>query len=56
KAEMSDTIYDNVIGTKTKGINRDRVEMMVEIYESVDCVRDHDFRTETNTHQPLQHT
>ncbi|XP_050977782.1 C-type lectin domain family 4 member M [Labeo rohita] len=50
---MSGTIYDNVIGTETEGINRERVEMTVEIY---DCVRDHDFRTETNTHQPLQLT
>ncbi|KAI2659828.1 C-type lectin domain family 4 member M [Labeo rohita] len=56
KTEMSDTIYDNVIETETEGINRERVEMTVEIYESADCVRDHDFRTETNTHQPLQPT
>ncbi len=51
---MSDTIYDNVIGTETEGINRERVEMTVDIYESADCVRDHDLRTETNTHKPLQ--
>uniref|UniRef100_A0A673HN71 C-type lectin domain-containing protein n=1 Tax=Sinocyclocheilus rhinocerous TaxID=307959 RepID=A0A673HN71_9TELE len=55
-AEMSDTIYDNVIRTETEGMKRERVEIMVDIYESVDHVRDHDFRTETNTHQPLQHT
>ncbi|XP_016358506.1 CD209 antigen-like protein C [Sinocyclocheilus anshuiensis] len=53
---MSDTIYDNVIRTETEGMKRERVEMMVDIYERVDHVRDHDFRTETNTHQPLQHT
>ncbi|XP_051766290.1 CD209 antigen-like protein C isoform X1 [Ctenopharyngodon idella] len=53
---MSDGIYDNVIRTESAGMNRERVEMTVEIYESADCVRDHDFRTETNTHQPLQRT
>ncbi|XP_016341399.1 CD209 antigen-like, partial [Sinocyclocheilus anshuiensis] len=48
---MSDAIYDDVIRTESE-----RVEMMVAIYERADCVRDHDFRTETNTHQPLQRT
>ncbi|XP_050977498.1 uncharacterized protein LOC127172293 [Labeo rohita] len=48
---MSDAIYDDVITTESE-----RVEMMVVIYESADCVRDHNFRTETNTHQPLQQT
>ncbi|XP_016095573.1 C-type lectin domain family 17, member A-like [Sinocyclocheilus grahami] len=48
---MSDAIYNDVIRTESE-----RVEMMVAIYESADCVRDHDFRTETNTHQPLQRT
>ncbi|XP_016383764.1 CD209 antigen-like protein C [Sinocyclocheilus rhinocerous] len=33
---MSDTIYDNVIGTETEGINRERVEMTVAIYEIAD--------------------
>uniref|UniRef100_A0A8C1C5G4 CD209 molecule n=2 Tax=Cyprinus carpio TaxID=7962 RepID=A0A8C1C5G4_CYPCA len=56
QVEMSDTIYDNVICTETEGMKRKRVEMTVAIYESADHVRDHDFRTETNTHQPLQHT
>ncbi len=50
---MSDTIYGIIIETETEGINRERAEMMVDIYESADRVRDHDFRTETNTHQPL---
>lgn len=45
---MFDGIYDD-----SEGMNRERVEMMVEIYEGADCVRDHDFRTNT---QPLQHT
>ncbi|KAK2871164.1 hypothetical protein Q8A67_023691 [Cirrhinus molitorella] len=53
---MSDGIYDNVIRTETEGENRERVEMTVAIYESADCVKEHDFRTETNTHQPPQHT
>ncbi|ROL54385.1 Transmembrane protein 135 [Anabarilius grahami] len=48
---MSDGIYDNVIRTESEGMDRERVEMTVEIYESADCVRDHDFRTETNTLQ-----
>lgn len=42
---MSD-IYEDVDG--------ERVEMMVNIYESADCVTDHDFQT--NTQQPLQQT
>ncbi|XP_048034468.1 CD209 antigen-like [Megalobrama amblycephala] len=50
---MSDGIYDDVIRTESEGMNRARVEMMVEIYKGADCVRDHDFRTNT---QPLQHT
>ncbi|XP_050977649.1 C-type lectin domain family 17, member A-like [Labeo rohita] len=48
---MSDAVYDDVIRTESQ-----RVEMMVAIYESVDCVRNLDFRTETNTHQPPQQT
>ncbi|KAK9976640.1 hypothetical protein ABG768_021845, partial [Culter alburnus] len=53
---MSDGIYDDVIRTESEGMNTDRMEMTVEIYESAEYVRDHDFRTETNTHQPLQRT
>ncbi|KAL0182508.1 hypothetical protein M9458_021883, partial [Cirrhinus mrigala] len=49
--EMSDAVYDDVIRTESE-----RVEKTVDIYESADCVRDHDFRTETKTHQPLQRT
>ncbi|XP_073685359.1 uncharacterized protein [Garra rufa] len=49
KNKMSDAIYDDVIRTESE-----RVEMTVAIYESADSVRDHDFETETNTHQPLQ--
>ncbi|KAG1930249.1 membrane-spanning 4-domains subfamily A member 8-like [Pimephales promelas] len=48
---MSDSIYNDVIGIESEGMQTERVEMTVEIYESV---RDHDFRTEINTHQPLQ--
>ncbi|XP_051748228.1 CD209 antigen-like protein E [Ctenopharyngodon idella] len=54
--KMSDGIYEDVIRTESERMNTDRVEMMVEIYESAECVTDHDFRTETNTHQPLQRT
>ncbi|XDV54192.1 hypothetical protein PO909_022541 [Leuciscus waleckii] len=53
---MSNDIYDDVIRNESNGMNRERVDMVVAIYESADCVRDHDFRTETNTHQPLQQT
>ncbi|ROL44498.1 C-type lectin domain family 4 member M [Anabarilius grahami] len=53
---MSDGINEDVIRTVSEGMKTDRMEMTVEIYESADCVRDHDFRTETNTHQPLQRT
>ncbi|XP_072526873.1 uncharacterized protein [Salminus brasiliensis] len=42
---MSLSVYDEVIGTEE--MNRgDRVEMVVEIYESVDAVRGHDPNTE----------
>ncbi|XP_077098899.1 uncharacterized protein LOC143750007 isoform X10 [Siphateles boraxobius] len=53
---MSDNIYDDLSGTESEGMKTDRMEMTVVIYESADCVRDHDFRTETNTHQPPQRT
>ncbi|XP_067249327.1 CD209 antigen-like protein C [Chanodichthys erythropterus] len=53
---MSDGIYEDVIRIESEGMNTDRMEMTVEIYESAECVRDHDFRTETNTPQPLQRT
>uniref|UniRef100_A0A8C1KK86 C-type lectin domain-containing protein n=1 Tax=Cyprinus carpio TaxID=7962 RepID=A0A8C1KK86_CYPCA len=49
--KMSDDIYDDVIRTESE-----RVEMMVAIYESADCVRDHNFLPETNKHRPLQQT
>ncbi|XP_042620472.1 CD209 antigen-like protein C [Cyprinus carpio] len=48
---MSDDIYDDVIITESE-----RVEMTVAIYESADCVRDHNFLPETNKHCPLQQT
>ncbi|XP_072525637.1 CD209 antigen-like protein C [Salminus brasiliensis] len=42
---MSLSVYDEVIGTEE--LNRgDRVEMVVEIYESADAVRGHDPNTE----------
>ncbi|CAM4572151.1 unnamed protein product [Leuciscus chuanchicus] len=51
---MSDSIYDDVIRTESEGRQTERLEMTVGIYESAESERDHDFRTETNTHQPLQ--
>ncbi|XP_048012032.1 asialoglycoprotein receptor 1-like [Megalobrama amblycephala] len=54
---MADGIYEDVIRTESERMNTDRMEMTVAIYESAEeYVRDHDFRTETNTHQPLQRT
>ncbi|XP_065146779.1 uncharacterized protein [Paramisgurnus dabryanus] len=53
---MGEIIYDNDVSTESEGMNRPRTEMMVPIYECTDSVRDHDFRTETNTHQQLQRT
>ncbi|XP_016095582.1 C-type lectin domain family 10 member A-like [Sinocyclocheilus grahami] len=54
---MSDTISDNVIGTETEGINRERVEMMVAIYEIADLLCVHINTNNTNytqeTHQLL---
>ncbi|XP_051971923.1 CD209 antigen-like [Xyrauchen texanus] len=56
---MSEVIYDNVIRVESLGMDRERVEMMVDIYELTDSARDHDYRTETDfnidTHQPLQY-
>ncbi|ROI89227.1 C-type lectin domain family 4 member E [Anabarilius grahami] len=51
---MSDGIYEDV--SESERMNTDRMEMIVEFYEGEEYVRDHDFRTETNTHQPLQRT
>uniref|UniRef100_A0A8C1GWX9 Zmp:0000000924 n=1 Tax=Cyprinus carpio TaxID=7962 RepID=A0A8C1GWX9_CYPCA len=53
---MSDDIYDDAFGTETEGMERERMEMTVDIYESADHVRDYDFKTETNTHKLLQPT
>jgi len=53
---MSEIIYDNVIRTESEAMKTERVEMTVAIYESSDCVGDHPFRIEKNTHQLLQHT
>uniref|UniRef100_A0A8C1UE60 Zmp:0000000924 n=1 Tax=Cyprinus carpio TaxID=7962 RepID=A0A8C1UE60_CYPCA len=50
---MSDAIYDDVI--RSEEMMRDRVEMTVDIYESADSVRDHDFTTKTNTNKPPPH-
>nr|XP_055063218.1 CD209 antigen-like protein C [Misgurnus anguillicaudatus] len=51
---MGEIIYNNVVSTESEGMNRERMEMMVDIYECADSVRDHDFNTETNTHQQHQ--
>ncbi|XP_026103528.1 CD209 antigen-like protein C [Carassius auratus] len=56
RAEMSDDICDDVIGTEFERMIKDREEMTVVKYESVDCVRDCDFRRQTKTLGPLQQT
>ncbi|XP_067254079.1 CD209 antigen-like protein E [Chanodichthys erythropterus] len=53
---MSDDIYNNVIKTGSEGMTTERVDMSVDIYESADCVGDHELRTETNIQQSPQHT
>ncbi|XP_051972787.1 CD209 antigen-like protein C [Xyrauchen texanus] len=57
---MSEVYYDNVNRVHSQGMDRVREEMKVDIYESADSVRDHNFRTETDlntkTQQPLQYT
>uniref|UniRef100_A0A673KJP5 C-type lectin domain-containing protein n=1 Tax=Sinocyclocheilus rhinocerous TaxID=307959 RepID=A0A673KJP5_9TELE len=49
--ELTGLMFD-----ETEKMKRKRVEMTVDIYESADHVRDYDFKTETNTHKPLQRT
>ncbi|XP_048037674.1 uncharacterized protein si:ch211-193e13.5 [Megalobrama amblycephala] len=57
RSEITEVIYDDVMMTETVEMDRgERVEMMVDIYESADTVRHHDLRTNTERHQPLQHT
>ncbi|KAI7793120.1 putative C-type lectin domain family 17 [Triplophysa rosa] len=51
---MSEVIYSTVI--RTEGRKRDKMEMTVDIYESADSIKDHDFRTDTNTQHPQQQT
>ncbi|XP_056323487.1 uncharacterized protein LOC130236758 [Danio aesculapii] len=51
---MSYNIYEDVFRAESGGRNRDLLEVTVAIYESADCVKDQDFRT--NTQQPLQQT
>ncbi|XP_065146861.1 C-type lectin domain family 4 member C-like isoform X2 [Paramisgurnus dabryanus] len=53
---MGEIIYDNVVSTESEGMNRERIEMMVDIYDCADSVREPDFKTETNTHQQHQRT
>ncbi|XP_059394589.1 CD209 antigen-like protein E [Carassius carassius] len=53
---MSEDIYDDAFGTETEGMKRERMEMTVVVFESIDHVRDYDFKTETNTNKPLQCT
>lgn len=35
-------------------VMNERVEMIVDLYESIDSVREHDIRKDTNANQPLQ--
>ncbi|XP_056103578.1 C-type lectin domain family 4 member M-like [Rhinichthys klamathensis goyatoka] len=52
RLEISEVIYECVRRTEPQDMNRESVELMLDIGYSID----HDFRTETNTHQPLQQT
>uniref|UniRef100_A0A8C1GU71 Uncharacterized protein n=1 Tax=Cyprinus carpio TaxID=7962 RepID=A0A8C1GU71_CYPCA len=54
RSEIAHVIYDNVM-TWTEE-REERVEMMIDIYESLDPVSHHDRRTHTEKHQTLQHT
>ncbi|XP_065146245.1 uncharacterized protein [Paramisgurnus dabryanus] len=62
RSEMSEIIYDNVITSETLEMDRgEREEMMVDIYESADAVRNDEvmINTEmmsTERQQELQHT
>jgi len=57
RSEITEVIYDDVmLMTDTVEMDRgERVEMMVDIYDSADT-RHLDLRTNTERHQPLQHT
>ncbi|XDV54191.1 hypothetical protein PO909_022540 [Leuciscus waleckii] len=52
RLEISEVIYECVSRTELQDMNRESVELMLDICYS----RDYDFRTETNTRQPLQKT
>ncbi|XDV53937.1 hypothetical protein PO909_022329, partial [Leuciscus waleckii] len=58
RSEITEVIYDDVmLMTETVEMDRgERVEMMVDIYESADTERHYDLWTNTERHQPLQHT
>ncbi|XP_056593282.1 CD209 antigen-like protein C [Triplophysa dalaica] len=43
------------MGTDYQG-RKDRVEMIVDVCESIDSVREHNISTHKNAHQPLEHT
>ncbi|XP_052423972.1 hepatic lectin isoform X3 [Carassius gibelio] len=53
---MSDDNYDNDFVTETEGMKGERMEMTVVVFESIEHLRGYDFKTETNTHKPLQRT
>ncbi|KAG1970849.1 CD209 antigen-like protein C [Pimephales promelas] len=57
RSEITEVIYDDVmLMTDTVEMDQgERVEMMVDIYDSADT-RHLDLRTNTERHQPLQHT
>jgi len=58
RSEITEEIYDDVmLMTETVEMDRgERVEMMVDIYDSADTERHLDLRTNTERHPPLQHT
>lgn len=50
-----EVIYDNDVPcTQSEGMKRDRMERIVDIYDTGDYVSDQDLRTDTKTQQPVQ--
>lgn len=53
---MDDDIYENVNGTESEGMNRERGVKMDDMYVNAGSVGNHDYRTNSNTQQPPQNT
>ncbi|XP_056322918.1 hepatic lectin [Danio aesculapii] len=53
---MAEDIYENMNDTESAGMNRKRVVKMEDLYVNAGSVGNHDYRTRSNTQQPLQNT